>query len=89
MVDEVAIPTDLSYLKNSDKFIGQGGMGKMVPLSPRKRKMPANKMLTFVINGLSTSFCIPAAYYLVKRTYSRGITSPCKPRIDRTRSFWL
>ena len=66
MVDEVAIRPDLSYLKNSDQFIGQVDMGKMVPLSPRKRKMLANKMLTFAINGLSTSFCIPVAYYLVR-----------------------
>ncbi len=66
MVDEVAIRPNFSYLMNSDQFIGQVNMGKMVALSPRKRKILANKMLTFAINGLSNSFCIPATYYLVR-----------------------
>ena len=63
MIDEVAIRPDLIYLRNSEQFIGGVDMGKISPKTPG---MLANKLLTFAINGLSTPFNIPVAYYLVK-----------------------
>lgn len=37
-------------------------MGTLI--EPKEAGMMANKMLTFIINGLSTPFAIPVAYYL-------------------------
>jgi hypothetical protein len=61
MIDEVAIRPNLTYLRNSDQFIGEVDMGSLVP---KEKGVMANKLLTFAINGLSTPFTIPIAYYL-------------------------
>lgn len=64
-LDEVAIKTGESYMKNVDKVLGDVDMGGIV--TPKDNEKLANKLLTFAINGLADSFCIIEGYFLVNK----------------------
>ena len=65
IVDEAAIKPVEAYMKNVDKLVGHVDMAGVV--EPVEEGALVNKLLTFVINGLSKSFSITVGYFLVKK----------------------
>ena len=65
IVDAAAIKPVEAYMKNVDKLVGHVDMAGVV--EPVEEGALANKLLTFVINGLSKSFSIIVGYFLVKK----------------------
>lgn len=66
IADEMAIKERLLYDRTSDKFFGIVNAEGIYDECVGKYPTLANKLLCFVVNGLSKRFTIPAAYYLVK-----------------------
>jgi len=61
--DEMSIKPTLRYVKQVDKVIGRAHLGKLSSQGDRKL---ANRVLCFVLKGLSSRIKIPVAYYLTK-----------------------
>lgn len=61
IIDDMAIKEKLQYSKTEDKFYGLQTIKNKETFG--KKPLLANKMLCFVIHGLSTKFTIPAAYF--------------------------
>ncbi|KAJ4426887.1 hypothetical protein ANN_26686 [Periplaneta americana] len=66
IADEMAIKERLLYDRTSDKFFEIVNAEGIYDECVGKYPTLANKLLCFVVNGLSKRFTIPAAYYLVK-----------------------
>lgn len=64
IVDEMRIKPKLLYNKQQDCFVGHVDMG--VANETASEPVLANSLLCFVINGLSTAYRIPVAYYFTK-----------------------
>ena len=71
--DEMAIKERLLYNKEEDKFFGlveaEGVYDEQIGINP----ILANKLLCFVINGLSTKYTIPAAYFMVRNLQGKDL----------------
>ncbi|KAJ4442671.1 hypothetical protein ANN_04260 [Periplaneta americana] len=65
IADEMAVKEWLLYDRTSDKFFGIVNAEGIYDECVGKYRTLANKLLCFVVNGLSKRFTIPAAYYLV------------------------
>lgn len=65
ILDEMTFAPSEKYVTNLQKFCGQVDMGGVVDV-PEDNQL-ANKMLGFVYVGLSTSYKIPVAYFLVNQ----------------------
>lgn len=61
IIDDMAIKEKLNYSRTEDKFYGLETTKKSINFG--KKPTLANKMLCFVIHGLSTKFTVPAAYF--------------------------
>lgn len=66
IANEMAIKERLLYNKASDKFIGIVNTEGIYDSKIGKYPTLANKLLCFVVHGLSKKFTIPAAYFFVK-----------------------
>lgn len=63
IIDEMRIAQKLQYHKQQDCFVGQADI---VAEDKENGPVLANSLLCFVLNGLSTSFRIPASYFFTK-----------------------
>jgi hypothetical protein len=63
VVDDMAIKEKLEYSRPDDTFYGASNITKE-PLG--KRPVLANKLLCFVIHGLSTKYTVPVGYFFHK-----------------------
>ncbi|XP_064482840.1 uncharacterized protein LOC135395673 [Ornithodoros turicata] len=64
IIDEMQIKQKLQYNKQHDAFVGQVDVG---PLNKdAKQQVLANSLLCFLLNGLSSSFRVPVAYFFTK-----------------------
>jgi hypothetical protein len=64
VVDDMAIKEKLEYNRSEDKFYGLPSIPTNNPMG--KRPVLANKLLCFVIHGLSTKYTIPVGYFFHK-----------------------
>ena len=65
-VDETTIKQKKKYVRNLGRFVGRVDMGG-IPRSPHDKNRLANKVLAFVLSGLSTHYTIPVAIFLVNQ----------------------
>jgi len=66
--DEMSVKPMLRYVKQADQFIGHVSYGKLKPKKRRFKKFElANRLLCFLLKGLSTSYRIPVAYFFTRQ----------------------
>lgn len=77
IVDEMAIKSQMQYDSKLDVFLGQEDVSKHVQKSCNessgKKVQLANSMLFFMIQGLSTNYRIPVAYFFSKQLCGRDL----------------
>lgn len=78
IVDEMAIKSQMLFDKKKDDFLGQEDVSKHVQKSrdiqtPAKKVQLANNMLFFMLQGLSTNYRIPVAYFFSKQLCGRDL----------------
>ena len=73
IVDEAAVKPVEVHMKNVDKLVGHVDMTGVVNPSPAIEGALVNKLLTFVINGLSKSYSIIVGYFLVKQLNAKEL----------------
>ncbi|CAH1383823.1 unnamed protein product [Tenebrio molitor] len=61
--DEVALSTNLTYSRSTDKIIGYEDLGSL-----GRNKNLANHALVFMVQGLCSGWKQPISYYFVKDT---------------------
>ena len=65
--DEMAIKPMSVHLKNKGRAYGDVNYGSYKYLVKQKRGVLANRLLCFVMKGISTNFRIPVAYFFVRQ----------------------
>lgn len=78
IIDEMSLSEKLIYDKDHDRFYGHVEINHMEePTIPAEKAKPqlANHLLCFVLEGLSTRFVIPVAYYFTRNLKALELTS--------------